>query len=37
MEKKVLIIDNEIYILELIETIINDLESLTFLKAENVK
>ena len=37
MEKKVLIVDNEVYIIELIETMIDDLNGLTFLKAENVK
>ena len=37
MKKKILIIDNEVYIIELIEAMIDEFESLQFYKAENAK
>ena len=37
MERKILIVDNEVYIIELIETMIEDLSNIKVLKAENVQ
>ena len=37
MERKILIIDNEVYIIELIQTMIDEFENLKFYNAENVQ